>query len=409
MCFQMRIFQIALTYREHMERFYANRPEFLCNSSFTEIQQALYADAFNALHLYAQDMPELGHETFVAVPNDPITQHRWRNEHAPHLKRAATKELPPPGGYGKFLTDDLVEILIEQVDRFEPDVIYLQDPVGFDSRFLRMLKKRPRLVIGWRAANIPPSVDWRDIDLLVSNHQPSLRKAKKLGIRWQEHLLPGFPAWIAEKLGSQEPETDVVFSGYVSFEHKARMRALARLAEASRRGDRDRPLSIEYYVNRDPALPQSIVEHTRQQLWGLAMFSGFRRGRVALNIHIDLAKRQASNMRLFEATGVGAFLLTDYKPNIAEYFEPGSEVETFRSPGEMLEKIEYYLDRPEERRAIAEAGQRKTLAKFTRMHSSVRLEGLIQRALKAKALGPARGGRLTRWFHQGLESIPSVA
>ena len=45
-----------------------------------------------------------------------------------------------------------------------------------------------------------------------------------------------------------------------------------------------------------------------------------------------MAKSYANNMRLYEATGVGALLVTDWKENLGEMFEPGKEVVAYRSP-----------------------------------------------------------------------------
>ncbi|HRJ70667.1 MAG TPA: glycosyltransferase [Terrimicrobiaceae bacterium] len=403
----MRFFHIALSYKQHLDAFYGANPELRASGSYAQIQQALFADAFNALHLFGEDMPQFGYASAVAVPNDPVAQHKWKSEYAPHLKRGPGKDVPPPGAYGKFLTDDLLEILIEQVNQFRPDVIYLQDPVGFDGRFLGMLKQRPSLVIGWRAAGIPKSCEWRDIDFLVSNHQPSLDEARRLGVRWQERLLPGFPAWIAGAMRPSDERCDVMFAGNVSYEHKTRMRILTHLAGAPLRSERD--ISIHYHTDPEPTLPSGICMLAQRQLWGLEMFQGLRNGRIALNVHIDLAGREAANMRLFEATGAGAFLLTDHKPNIADYFEPGREVETFQTPSEMMEKIFYYLDHPEKRHAIATAGQQKTLRNFTREQSSGRLHELIQRALAAKSSGNRSLEKLASFFRRGLKSIPHPA
>jgi spore maturation protein CgeB len=58
-------------------------------------------------------------------------------------------------------------------------------------------------------------------------------------------------------------------------------------------------------------------------------------------------------LRLFETTGIGTCLLTDWKPNISELFEPV----TYRSPAEALEKARGLLDHEPERQKIARAGQ----------------------------------------------------
>jgi len=52
--------------------------------------------------------------------------------------------------------------------------------------------------------------------------------------------------------------------------------------------------------------------------------------KVVLNIHADSSPRFASNMRLFETTGMGACLLTDGRKNLTELFEPGIEVAEYR-------------------------------------------------------------------------------
>ena len=74
-----------------------------------------------------------------------------------------------------------------------------------------------------------------------------------------------------------------------------------------------------------------------------------------------MAGSYANNMRLFEATGVGALLITDCKENLSEMFEPGKEVVVYRGAEECVELIRYYLEHEEERQTIAAAGQQRTL------------------------------------------------
>jgi spore maturation protein CgeB len=73
-------------------------------------------------------------------------------------------------------------------------------------------------------------------------------------------------------------------------------------------------------------------------------------------------------MRLFEATGVGAFLLTDWKQNLGDMFDVGKELVAYRSSEECAELIDYYLAHDKEREAIARAGQARTLAEHTYLH-----------------------------------------
>ncbi len=87
------------------------------------------------------------------------------------------------------------------------------------------------------------------------------------------------------------------------------------------------------------------------------MYQTLHDSRLTLNTHIDIALDNASNMRLFEATGVGTCLLTERQPDLAELFEPDVEVATYSSPPEAVEKARYLLDHDDVRRSIADAGQ----------------------------------------------------
>jgi spore maturation protein CgeB len=104
-----------------------------------------------------------------------------------------------------------------------------------------------------------------------------------------------------------------------------------------------------------------ITDRAQPPVFGLAMFQLMHDSKITLNTHIDASSTSASNMRLFEATGVGTCLLTDWKDNLLQLFEPDQEVVTYRSPEECIEKAQYLLSHERERQAIAEAGQRRTL------------------------------------------------
>jgi len=68
---------------------------------------------------------------------------------------------------------------------------------------------------------------------------------------------------------------------------------------------------------------------------------------VNLDVHHPSdVEAAAPNMRVFEVAGSGGLLLSDRLPSIHRYFGP-REVDTFRDPREMREKVIQYLDDPE--------------------------------------------------------------
>jgi spore maturation protein CgeB len=64
-------------------------------------------------------------------------------------------------------------------------------------------------------------------------------------------------------------------------------------------------------------------------------------------------------LRDFEVPLAGGFYLVDKAPDYEELFDIGSEVETWSTPDELLEKVKFYLKNDDKRLAIAEAGKKR--------------------------------------------------
>jgi spore maturation protein CgeB len=78
------------------------------------------------------------------------------------------------------------------------------------------------------------------------------------------------------------------------------------------------------------------------------------------------ARRGASSgdlitSRTFHIPATGAFMLHERSTELLNYFEEGTECACFETGEELIEKIAYYLERPEERQEIAAAGRRRVL------------------------------------------------
>jgi spore maturation protein CgeB len=75
-----------------------------------------------------------------------------------------------------------------------------------------------------------------------------------------------------------------------------------------------------------------------------------------------------TNVRTFEIAGAGAFELCEWTPGLSDLFEPGTEIETFRSGEELGEKARRYVRDGDSRRRIAAAGHRRATADHTYAH-----------------------------------------
>ena len=96
----------------------------------------------------------------------------------------------------------------------------------------------------------------------------------------------------------------------------------------------------------------------------------FNASAVNLNLHSSLSHEGVDpagdfvNPRTFEIAACGAFQLVDRRALLGELFEDG-EMELFGDLGELREKIDHYLDRPEERNHFAQTGRGRVLREHT--------------------------------------------
>ncbi len=89
----------------------------------------------------------------------------------------------------------------------------------------------------------------------------------------------------------------------------------------------------------------------------------------AINLNFSNGNTDSGlNMRHFEITAAGGFMLCYHQPQIDEFFEVGKECDTFHNEHELLEKIEFYIEHPEIRIQIAHAGQKRTLREHLYSH-----------------------------------------
>jgi spore maturation protein CgeB len=71
-----------------------------------------------------------------------------------------------------------------------------------------------------------------------------------------------------------------------------------------------------------------------------------------------------------------------YVEGIEEVLEPGREIVTFHDEDEMMGKIRYYCGRDDERKKIAEAGQKRVLNEHTYEVRTRQMLEIIQKVLR---------------------------
>jgi len=376
----VRIALVDTLYPAFVAEHYAARPGLEHRGS-GEQRSALLARSFGTADAYSTNLRALGHDaTDLLVDVEPL-QRAWAREHGLRVSRPLRARLPGP-----LHRDDrawLRAIARAQIAQFQADVVYCQDLSFFPPGELRELHEEGRLVVGQIASAPPDTEQLRVYDLLLSSFPHYVERFQALGVD-SAYLRIAFDERVLDRLRDVGVDPDpaapgrsgAVFVG--GLDPRVHAEGVARWERLITQA----PFDVYGYGGDRLAPDSALREAWRGEAWGLEMYAALARSGIALNRHIAAAEGFANNMRLFEATGVGALLVTEAAPNLGDLFEPGSEVVTYRDDDELAAVLRHYLDNPEERQAIAAAGQRRTLAEHTYGRRMAELVELLEPRLR---------------------------
>jgi hypothetical protein len=253
-------------------------------------------------------------------------------------------------GVGRFFWSRMVYWQLKEI---KPDVILVQDHFLFAASDLNRLRRiRARLVLQC-AVTMPAQEFLQEFDGLVTTNWNNLRLAREMQM---PALLTrhAFDDRNLEFVGGDR-DLDLVIAGTNSPLHEAGSALIGYLSE----------IGVNFtYFSESPISEEVAVEQYGGPLWGIDYHRVLARSKVIVNRHADHASN-ANNLRLFEATGMGAVLLTEDLPGISELFEIGEEVLTYSSRDDLVQKIQFLLANPSKREGIAAGGQKRTLLEHT--------------------------------------------
>jgi spore maturation protein CgeB len=362
-----RLQRITLNYGGYLAAFAKRTPGFE-RLEYEHQYKALMEDGFGWADFLTKNLVPLGWEAWEPVTNFEAHQRTWASENDVRFREESWFH----------------EIAAAQIKHFQPDVLFVDSFTAFDAAFIQQIRRDiPNLqcVVGWCGAPPPDYSVFHAFDVTLSNI-PSLVDFLRRQHVSAELLPHSFEvSMLRRDEDAPEHSVDFSFTGSVfdgSDHHGERLSLLAELCKST---------SLEIYA--DVAVPRPletvrslvrspqwkvfkshldkarVARRCKPSVYGVDMYKLLHRSKITFNNHIGLSHEHASNTRLFQATGCGACLLTDWKPDLAKYFEPDVEVVTYRNAEEAGEKARWLLDNEPARREIAERGNKRTLRDHT--------------------------------------------
>jgi spore maturation protein CgeB len=401
-----RFLKVQTTDRIYSQPFLLAHPEHK-RLSYNQLFDLYLKEYSGWITNYGPNLKLLGNEALEVCINLEELQKKWAKEHAVSYQN------------GNWFRD----IFAAQLKDFRPDILFLDDLYLLDRgfrQFVREVCPTKVKIVGWRAAPTEDYSIFRDLDLVLTCTPLFARMMQTHGANAQV-IIHAFESEILNFIETgQERDIDFSFIGHFVLRngfHNERLSLVENLMDTTnlsvwgminevpkntvstrvayklKRGV-DKAFGLMGMSEKAPALirgpyrgpvANNIMRKygTRFQtpVFGEDYFKVLARSKINLNKHIDCAEEFAGNLRLFEATGMGSCLITDWKINLPEMFEPDAEIVTYKSADECREKVRYLLDHERERKEIARCGQRRVMRDHTYRKRAEQLDEIFRKLL----------------------------
>lgn len=378
-------------YPELLREVYKNTPE-LKDESFKQQLNKLISTRFAWSDAWKHVLVPFGYQVDEIILNAKHLQLAWAREH----------------GIQSDESSWLLDVARKQVTQLKPDYIFLDDFAVFSSAQLRILKESApsAIIFGWCGAPFASVDIFCEYDFVLSNIPDIVRELRQAG-HSAFPLRHAFDRRLSSELCAPTYESPrLTFCGSLNTSekwHNERARFIDELAQSV-------PISIaSNYFNRIPPLvgwlckcarpsvrrlgallcPSSLplrpatIAAMQPAKYGAEMYEFLAGSTATLNKHISVSKKHATNMRLFEATGARACLVTEKTEDLGTLFESDSEVVTYSSVAECIEKVAWLLENPQAAQQIAQRGQMRTLREHTFENRAPELDAILRNYKKA--------------------------
>jgi spore maturation protein CgeB len=317
--------------------------------SYNEFYNIVIEESINLLTPFVKYFKVLGHETHLIIPNFEILQKKWCLENGI-----------------EFSDKWMIDVAEEQIKAFKPDILFLNSNFEYFGSFLENINPYVNKTCAWISCPFDKNLDLKNINHVFTLFKPHYDFFKNKNISttlthaaFDDEILKDIKGY---------PKYDFTFIGGIGKYHKQREKDLKKLIQHT-------PIKIWGYGYRSKNPIKDIIKQIKNgfvyskvyqgEAWGKDMLQILAQSKITFNSHGDIAQGHAVNMRIFEATGVGTLLLTEYSKGINDFFEPDKEVICYKDIEDAIQKVKYYLKHEDERIKISKAGQKRTIENFT--------------------------------------------
>ena len=307
------------------------------NYSFSELRELLINDGFASTYILQPAFKKNEKDFFFTLWNYETLQFKWAEENG--LK-----------------TTDLDEIRMAQIEEFKPDIYYNFSPNKDNYSTQKILNKKELLKICWDAVitNQPPF--HKNYDLRLTLFEPYVKFWEQYGFK--SALLPPAFSPLSENLNQNEKDIDILFYGqYSDYFFSERNKLLTELIKWSEKKGYNFELHLQFpnqkkplidirgfrrFMHWMPVAPRIINDIALPPIYGRELYETIARSKIVVNAFTNYNGLFKDNMRNYEATSCGAFLISE-DGIYPEHFNPNTGFYVYNSPSDLFDKIEKVL------------------------------------------------------------------
>lgn len=365
----MKFVEVTKLYPKYLNYIYEKNPNYL-RLPYDKHLLSILEDCNAESNFLLQELEKFGYETEMFYFN------------AVQLQKSYDEDL---SNYSLF------EIIKCQLKKSKPDILFISDLFCFNEIQLKILKAEmpsSTKFVAWHfgVVNDFSKKNARYFDQIYTGSKYMVKTLSKYNnnVKLLYHC---FSPMILEKIKKQQKSNIVVFPGSISLDCQfSRLEMCGSIIEAGI------PLIFagEIYGTLNPTTIRKILGYYKLRLknkvphssrykeyerklrqnmvsskFGMEYYQFIADNLVCINKHADISGTGSGNMRMTEVTGIGTCLLTDFKEENKDLFEPDYEIVEYKNTEELIEKAKWLIANPKKAMEIASAGQRKTLNSFT--------------------------------------------
>jgi len=299
-------------------------------------------------------------------------------------------------------------ILIQQIKYYKPDFIYIGNADLVDNKFIEKIKKKSNVkkIFCFNCAPLTKKImqNLKNVDGVITctkGYEQKINNHLKKKVLLMRH---SFDKNYQLQNENKPRNIDITFIGSLFLKeglHAKRVSLIYRLMKNFKNTYIAINFSNYFFLYFSFNILRSIFLFkihkdiffyykllyvyifAKKAIFGNKMMNILKSTKILVNTHIDDTE-YAGNMRLFEGTGMGCLVLTDFKKDLDKIFQIKKEIEVFINDNDLVEKCKYFLKNEKELSNISKNGNLRTLAEHTYEQRVLLLDKFIKDSIYEK-------------------------